>query len=722
MAESTSGAISFKIEGMTCASCVVRVEKALRGVAGVASASVNLATERATVLTRGTGLKRDDLLAAVEYGGYRATTSRETSARGTRTHVAFWRVALAAALSIPLVLPMLLHPLGNDFSLPAWLQLALAATVQFWLGARFYSGAWKAVRAGAANMDVLVAIGTTAAFALSLARLREHHLYFESAAVIITFVLFGKWLESRAKLETTSAIRALAALQPPQALVRRDGRDVMVSVDELARGDLLVVRAGERIAADGVVTTGESEVDESLLTGESLPVKKGVGSMLTGGAVNGDGLLLVRVTEVGAETALARIIRTVEDAQAGKAPIQRAVDKVSAIFVPVVLGIAAVTFVAWWIAGGDATIALLNAVAVLVIACPCALGLATPAAIMVGTGAAARGGILIRNTDVLAVASRVRTVAFDKTGTLTEGRPLLERIVGFGEDEDTVLRLAAGLQASSEHPLARAARARAVKNGLTGQEMRDLVSLPGRGVSGVMDGKIHILGSARLMRERGVPVAEAADLTAELEASGYTLAWLAEPAGRQPLLGLLAFKDEVREEAAAAIASLKNDGAEVVMVTGDNRQTAIRVAAELGVAVVEAEALPADKAALIQKFIDNKAGAVAMVGDGVNDAPALATADIGIAIGGGTDVAAHAAAITLMRADLTLVEAALDISSRTYRKIRQNLFWAFAYNAVGIPLAGLGLLSPAVAGGAMALSSVSVVANALLLRRWRPVR
>jgi len=721
-----TGALQLDIRGMTCASCVARVEKALRAVPGVEDASVNLALEKASV--RAAGVDAGTLIAAIDKAGYEALVADGARPAPTSSRwPAWWPVAVAALFSLPLVAPMLGRPFGIEAMLPGWLQWLLATPVQFWLGARFYRAGWKALRAGAGNMDLLVAVGTTAAYALSVWMLLAHggqggtpHLYFESSAVVITLVLLGKWLEQRAKGQTVAAIRALESLRPAEALVRRDGRDVTVALDALRVGDLLVVRPGERVPADGRVIEGTSHLDESLLTGESLPVAKEPGERVTGGAVNGEGLLLVEATAVGAATMLSRIIRMVEDAQAAKAPIQRLVDRVSAVFVPVVLGISALVLLAWGLAGGDWQQALLNAVAVQVIACPCALGLATPTGIMVGTGSAARHGILIKDAEALETAHALQVVAFDKTGTLTEGRPQVVAVEG--QDPRRVLALAGAVQQGSTHPLARAVTGAAQDAGLLLPAAFDARALPGKGVQARVDGRLVVLGNLRLMRELEAPSAHLMDAARRHEADGRTVSWLAvrEENGMR-VLGLLAFGDRVKPTSRAAVASLQAMGIEVVMLTGDNQGSAALAARTLGITRFVAEVLPGDKAEAVRAL---KAGdrKVAMVGDGINDAPALAAADVGIALAGGTDVAMHTAGVTLMRGDPLLVADAIAISQRTYRKIRQNLGWAFIYNVVGIPVAALGLLNPVLAGAAMALSSVSVVTNALLLRRWTPAQ
>lgn len=715
--------LDLQVEGMTCASCVARVEKALLKVPGVTQASVNLATEKATV-TAAAGVDVPALVAAIEKAGYAA---RPVEAAAPQRQWPAWLPVLASALlTLPLVAPMALQPFGIDAMLPAWIQLLLAAPVQFLLGARFYVAGWKALRAGSGNMDLLVALGTSAAFGLSVYLMGRHadhgmpHLYFEASAAVITLVLLGKWLEQRAKRQTTDAIRALGALRPEVARVRRDGVDADVPIGQVRVGDLVVVRPGERIAVDGRVVEGASHVDESLITGESLPVARHEGDGVTGGSVNAEGLLLVRTTAIGAETTLARVIRMVESAQAAKAPIQRVVDRVSAVFVPVVLGIAALTFAVWMALGGGWEASLINAVAVLVIACPCALGLATPTAIMVGTGLAARRGILIKDAQALEVAHAVTTVAFDKTGTLTEGKPALvavEPAPGVARDE--LLRLAAALQQASEHPLARAVMASAHQAGFDVPAARNARALPGRGLEGEVGEARLALGSKRLLAESGVNAGALAARALSLESEGRTVSWLVTQGDAPRLVGLLAFGDTIKPTAREAVARLRALGVRTVMLTGDNRGSAQAVAQALGLDEFRAEVLPADKAAEVAA-LRARGEIVAMVGDGINDAPALAAAQVGIAMSTGTDVAMQTAGITLMRGEPRLVPDALDVSRRTYAKIRQGLFWAFAYNVLGIPLAAMGLLSPVIAGAAMAFSSFSVVTNALLLRRWQP--
>lgn len=718
--------LELSIDGMTCASCVGRVERALGKVPGVKSVSVNLANERAHLELLGQ-VAPQTLIDAVTRAGYTASVWQaehpQTDTQQQRLHRERWALILAIALALPLVLPMLLQPFGVHWMLPAWVQFALATPVQFILGARFYVAAWKAVRAGAGNMDLLVALGTSAGYGLSLhewatAAGRMPHLYFEASAVVIALVLLGKYLESRAKRQTASAIRALEALRPERAVQVIDGREQEVAISTLRLNDLVLVKPGERFAVDGEVVEGQSHADEALISGESLPVPKQPGDKVTGGAINGEGRLLVRTQALGAETVLARIIRLVEDAQAAKAPIQKLVDKVSQVFVPTVLLLALATLVGWWLYGAPMETALINAVAVLVIACPCALGLATPTAIMAGTGVAARHGILIKDAEALERAHEVSAVVFDKTGTLTSGTPRIAHMTAVDADEAALLQMAGALQRGSEHPLASAVLDACAERGLTVADVNDSQSLTGRGIAGTLEGRRLALGNRRLLEENGLSAGPLADSASAWENQGRTLSWLIAQTPQPQVLGLFAFGDTLKPGALQAVQRLASRQISSHLLTGDNRGSARVVAEALGIEDVHAEVLPADKAATVAAL--KKTGVVAMVGDGINDAPALAAADIGIAMGGGTDVAMHAAGITLMRGDPRLVPAALEISRKTYAKIRQNLFWAFVYNLIGIPLAAFGLLNPVLAGAAMALSSVSVVSNALLLKTWKP--
>jgi P-type Cu+ transporter len=748
----TSHIAELAIGGMTCASCATRVEKALAKVPGVGSASVNLATETATVTLSDSTADTAALIAAVNKAGYEATRiappdakpSADTGAQAAATPAERKRyearrdlvaVLVCAVLTLPLVAPMVGEWLGVHAMLPPWVQFALASIVQFVFGARFYRAAYRAVRAGAGNMDLLVALGTSAAYGISVYELLGHpgdmmHLYFEASAVVITLVRFGKWLEARAKRQTTDAIRALNALRPDRARIRigNDERDVPLA--QVRVGTVVIVRPGERVPVDGAVLEGRTHIDESLITGESLPVPKQPADAVTAGSINGEGAIAVTTSAIGAETTLARIIRLVESAQAEKAPIQRLVDRVSEIFVPAILALAALTLVGWLIAGAGGETAILNAVAVLVIACPCALGLATPAAIMAGTGVAARHGVLIKDAEALETAHRVNIVAFDKTGTLTLGQPSVTAFEPIGDmGRDEALGLAAAVQRHSDHPLARAvvkayeARQPAADAALHSPAPNTSATraVAGRGVEADVNGRTLALGSTRWLNELDIALpSEFSARARELEAAGNTVSWLMQRSpGKPAALALIAFGDTVKPTARAAIERLAQMGIKSVLITGDNHGSAASVAKALGIDEFHAEVLPDDKARVIRDLKIRCAGIVAMAGDGINDAPALAAADIGIAMATGTDVAMHAAGITLMRGDPALVADAIDISRKTWRKIQQNLFWAFVYNLIGIPLAAFGLLNPMLAGAAMAFSSVSVVTNALLLRTWR---
>ena len=719
--------LELALGGMTCASCAGRIERALAQQPGVLSVSVNLASERAQLqVLRGSDPQA--LLQAVSSAGYSASLISETTqaapAANQQLQRERWALLLAIVLTVPLVIPMFVEPFGLHWMLPAWLQFALATPVQLIFGARFYRAAWSALRARAGNMDQLVAIGTSAAYGLSLYQWAVSpagsmpHLYFEASAVIISLILLGKYLESRAKRQTSSAIRALQALRPERALRLQGGIEQWVALAELQLGDAIVVKPGERFPVDGVVREGQSHADDALISGESLPQPKQPGDKVTAGAINGEGRLLVETTALGTETVLSRIIRLVKDAQAAKAPIQKLVDKVSQVFVPSVLLIALATLLGWLLLGAGMETALLNAVAVLVIACPCALGLATPTAIMAGTGVAARHGILIKDAEALEIAHSVTLVAFDKTGTLTAGSPRIAHLRAVDGDTTRLLQLAGALQRGSEHPLAKAVMDQCTEQQLRLADISDSKALAGRGIAGQIGERQLALGNKRLLEEHVLHHDELAADALAWEAEGRTLSWLLELAPQPRVLGLFAFGDTLKPGAAAAIAALNAQGIASHLISGDNPGSVKAVAGALGITEAHAEVLPADKAAIISEL--KKHAVVAMVGDGINDAPALAAADVGIAMGSGTDVAMHAAGITLMRGDPRLVADALDISRRTYNKIRQNLFWAFAYNLVGIPLAAAGLLNPMLAGAAMALSSVSVVSNALLLKTWKP--
>ena len=727
----TPDVVRLSIGGMTCATCAQRIEKVLRRQSGVISAEVNLAAELAIVTIVPTAVNTSQLIAAIERAGYTADVAHvDAQAQQEREQLEEKRarremnlVVAAVALTVPLVAPMLVSPLGLNWMLPAWVQLVLATPVQFVAGARFYRGAFGALRAGSGNMDVLVSLGTSAAYGLSLYVMfvmGTGHLYFEASAAVITLVLLGKWLESRAKRKTTDAIRALAELRPETARVHRDGSELEIPVDAVRVGDIVIVRPGERVPVDGTIRTGTSQLDESLITGESLPVERGPEEPVTGGSINGEGLLRIEATHLGADSVLARIIAMVESAQASKAPIQRLVDRVAAVFVPVVVAVATVVLVGWLASGTDLETAVIYAVAVLVIACPCALGLATPAALTVGTGAAARAGILIKDAEALERAHDIQLVVFDKTGTLTEGRPVVREIVLAQGSQNKLLSLAASAQQGSEHPLGKALIREAAKRKLKLTPVDEFRAIAGKGLEALVDETRIAIGSRRLMEDYSVVTGALEKQVVGMEQQGMTVMWVAElePAS---LIGVVGVGDKVRDSARQAVAELKSVGVEVVMLTGDNKRTAQVVADELGIERVIAEVLPQDKAEQVNA-LRSKGRVVAMVGDGVNDAPALAAADVSIAMGSGTDVAMHTAMVTLMRSEPTLVFDTISVSRATTGKIKQNLFWAFFYNVIGIPLAGLGYLSPVIAGAAMAMSSVSVITNALTLKRWRPTR
>ena len=739
---------NLSITGMHCASCAGKIETALLNTKGVQEASVNLALERAHVRYQPTLTNPQQLIKTISAAGYGAQLYQATLNAPDPPQFdwqEFLPVLLAALCSLPLAVPMFLMAFGIHFMLPAWLQFLFATAVQFIFGARFYVGAWKALKSGSSNMDTLVALGTSAAYGLSIfswltstSDFNNPTLYFESSAVVITLVLLGKWLEARAKRQTTAAIRALQALRPATACrlaSDNSGKEEQVPLEALRVGDQLLIRPGESIATDGIVIEGSSTVDEALLTGESLPVHKTLHQTLTGGAINGAGRLIMRVTAVGHDTQLSRIITLVENAQAGKAPIQRLVDRVSQIFVPVILLIAATTLLGWWLVNGNTASAILNAVTVLVIACPCALGLATPTAIMVGTGVGARFGILIKNGEMLEIAHRVDLVAFDKTGTLTQGTPRLLEIIATDPGATGInhlLATIAGIQAGSEHPLAKAVVTAAQERAVAvppAAQVSGLQALTGRGVSAEFQQRKISIGNQRLMTELGIQHNPFSTQMEKLAQQGCTLSLVAEsiastattdiPTATAKIIGLLAFGDAIRPSAASAIGLLHARGIRTLLLSGDQAVAVAHIAQQAGIDETHAAILPNEKAEILHT-LRVQGHTVAMVGDGVNDAPALAAADIGIAMSSGTDVAMHTAGITLMRGDLQRVADALDLSRRCWRTIQQNLFWAFLYNLIGIPLAAFGLLNPMLAGAAMALSSISVVSNALTLNRWRP--
>jgi Cu+-exporting ATPase len=724
--------LELAIAGMTCGACATRLEKVLNRLPGV-EATVNFASERAAVRYQPGLASAAAIHDAVERAGFTATESgpatreREKARRETVWRAELRRFWIAALLTLPLVVQMpamfgLGAGDGHHDLIPRWIQLLLATPVQFWVGGRFYRGAWSSLLGGGANMDVLVALGTSMAYfyslVVTLAGLPNRHVYFEASAAIITLILLGKLLEARAKARTSAAIEALLRLAPRMARVERDGGVLEVPVESLCRGDRFLLRPGDSVPVDGVVESGESSLTEAMLTGESLPVAKGPGDKVFAATVNGAGVLRCQATGVGSQTLLAGIVRMVESAQGSKAPVQRLADRISAVFVPAVVAVALVTFLGWWLMAGDFPLALVNAVAVLVIACPCALGLATPTAVMVGTGQGARAGVLVKNAEALELAEKLTVLAVDKTGTLTEGKPRVQAVhVLAAFPADQVLRLAAGLEATSAHPVAAAVVAAMVEREAGPLPPSSKVdALAGKGVRGEVDGHRVVLGSPDFLAEEGMALPEA--LVAEEADQGRSLVAVGVD-GRAA--GLIAVADALRADSRQVVARLAAAGVRVVMLTGDHPATAQAVAREVGIADYRAGVLPGDKVAAVTAL---KAGGVwvGMAGDGINDAPALAAADVSFAMGSGTDVAMAAADITLVRGSLAGVVDAIDLSRATLSKIRQNLFFAFIYNVLGIPLAAFGYLNPVIAGAAMAMSSVSVVSNSLLLKYWRPGR
>ncbi|MDP2398316.1 MAG: heavy metal translocating P-type ATPase [Burkholderiales bacterium] len=722
---SLAAVIDLPISGMTCAACAARIEKTLNRLPEV-RAAVNFATEKAHIEYPAGSITPEQLIGAVRKAGYDAQlpAADGDATRKAERLVAYRRdlrlFTISAVLTLPFLALMLYMLTGQHHAswFPPYAQLLLATPVQFWIGSRFYIGAYHALRSGGANMDVLIALGTSVAYfysaAVALLGL-DGHLYFEASVSIITLVFLGKLLESRARARASSAIEELIRLQPQTARVERDGSIAEIPVSEIRVGDVFVVRPGEAIAVDGKVIDGGSSVDEAMLTGESLPVAKTAGSPVYAATLNVQGLLRCTATGVGADTALAGIIRLVEEAQGSKAPIQRLADVISGIFVPVVVALALLTFAGWWWHSGNWADALIPAVAVLVIACPCALGLATPTAIMVGSGAGARTGVLIKNAEALERAGHIDTLVVDKTGTLTLGKPSVTDVAA-SADETALLRIAATLELGSEHPLARAVLEYAQARQIATVPMQGFEAVAGKGVRATVNGKPALLGSPQFLAGYGLVLDEAA--VARLQDQGKTVIGVAHDS---VVLGMIAIADPLRPTSRAAVAALQALGIEVIMLTGDNRRTAAHIAREAGITRFEAELLPQDKAQRVNT-LTQQGRRIGMIGDGVNDAPALAAAQVSFAIGAGSDVAIHAADVTLMRSDLMSAVDAVSLSRATFRKIKQNLFFAFIYNVLGIPLAAAGLLNPIIAGAAMAMSSVSVVGNSLLLKRWKPVK
>ncbi|NOR62178.1 MAG: heavy metal translocating P-type ATPase [Rhodobacteraceae bacterium] len=712
--------LKMGITGMTCASCSGRVETALKSAAGVAKASVNLAIENATIRFDPKVTSAAELAKVVEDAGYGAKIEGEGRDEEAPLKRERFTLIVSALLTAPLLAQMVSMVLGLGFHLSPWVELALATPVQFLIGSRYYIGAWHALKAKAGNMDMLVAIGTSAAYfyslwlVVSLGHAAMGLLYFEASTVVITLILAGKYMESRAKRSASSALRQLMGLRPASATILTPEGEVDTAIELVKVGDVALLRPGARVPVDGLIVEGESELDEALITGESMPVHRRVGDEVIAGAINGGGVLKVKTMRVGENTTLAKVARMVESAQVGKAPIQKLVDQISAVFVPMIIAIALLTFGIWQLTGASFETSIVAMISVLVIACPCALGLATPTALVAGTGAGAKAGILIRDIETLERAKSIDTVVFDKTGTLTEGKPSVAELHAFEGNEASLLALGAAVQSGSEHPLGKAIVAEAAARGIAPKGVQAAKATAGEGIEGVLEGEAIRMGRGRFAVAQMDPAQETQAL--EMREGGRTVVWLSK-AGKA--IGLVGFTDSVRPEAKQAVAQLHKRGVAAYLMTGDNAETAAKVAAELGIDHVIADMRPEDKAREV-KALQAVGKHVAMVGDGVNDAPALAEATLGIAMGGGADVAIETAGFVLMRNDPQLVAAALDVSAKTAQKIRQNLFWAFAYNTVGIPIAALGFLNPAVAGAAMAFSSVFVVSNSLLLKFWKP--
>lgn len=723
---------TIKIQGMSCAACAARIEKRLKKLEGINTAFVNLAAEKATIEYDSSKVKASDIVNAIESLGYKAEEEkvcdhdRNRDQRSVELRRLRTEFIISAVLSSPLILAMLLTIIHIDIAFlhNEYFQLAIATPVQFIIGFRFYRNAYHALKSKSANMDVLIAMGTTAAYFFSIYNaffvpakegMMMKELYFEAAAVIITLILLGKYLEAVAKGKTSEAIKKLMGLQAKTARVIKDGIEKDIPIEHVEVGDIIIVRPGEKVPVDGRIVEGSSSIDESMLTGESMPVEKKAGDNVIGATINKYGTFKFEAAKVGKETVLSQIIKLVEDAQGSKAPIQKIADRVSGIFVPIVVGIAVFSFLVWFLVLGNFSQGIISAVSVLVIACPCALGLATPTAIMVGTGKGAENGILIKGGEHLEMAYRINAVVFDKTGTITKGKPEVTDIVPLAQlNSDEILKLAAAAEKKSEHPLGVAIYEKGKKEFGLIPDPEEFQAIPGRGVMAVADGKEIYIGTRKLMNDKGIETGNIEAVIANLEDEGKTVMLMAADAKLQ---AIIAVADTLKEHSKQAIQQLRDMGIEVYMITGDNKRTAAAIAKQAGITNVLAEVLPENKAAEVEKL--KKSGfIVAMVGDGINDAPALATADIGMAVGTGTDIAIEAADITLMRGDLRTIPLAIKLSKKTMKKIKQNLFWAFIYNVIGIPFAAMGLLNPVIAGGAMAFSSVSVVANSLSLKRF----
>lgn len=720
--EKNQESAELQLIGMSCVNCASTIEKKLNSLPGI-KAEVNFATEKAYVRRDPGSLSVAGLLQQIREIGYQAfevdadvdtVKVKEMAEADYRKELMLF--VISALLTAPFIIEMVLMFMGGHQELmPRWLQMILATPVQFWIGWRFYRGSFFALKAGRANMDVLVALGTTMAYGLSVVitvlSWHHQHIYFEASTAVITLILLGKLMESRAKGKTSEAVEGLLRLQPKKAFVERQGEVLQVDVKELVVGDTVLVKNGEAIPIDGVVIEGNSSVDESMLTGESMPASKGVGGKVFAATLNQEGSLKIRVTGVGAKTQLAQIVKIVTTAQGSKAPIQRLADQISGFFVPVVVAISVLTFFATWFISGDLTMAFISSVSVLVIACPCALGLATPTAVVVGIGKGAQAGILFRDAKALELAEKIDVLVLDKTGTITQGAPVVTEVMtSAGWDRQRVLQLAASLEVGSSHPLAHAIIEQGKKESLMALPVQNFKSVTGQGVEGQIEGVVYQLGRASWIADS---YAFDKELVQKLELQGNSIMVLAN---QERVLGYIAVSDKIRESSKEAIAEIQKRGIKVVMLTGDNEGTAKEIARQAGIVEFKHSVKPSDKASVIVTM-KRKKQRVAMVGDGINDAPALAMADVSFSMSSGTDIAIEAADVTLMKNDLQSIIQAIDLSRMTLKKIRQNLFFAFIYNVLGIPVAALGLLNPVIAGAAMAMSSVSVVSNSLLLKR-----
>ncbi len=715
--ENMKQVVNLKIKGMSCASCVGRIEKGLLKESDISDVEINLATEKAKIKYDEKKIDPEKIIKLIKSIGYESELLQGKNLIKKDEKTQKLKLIISIIFSAPLLVSMLISPQHHHAIIPPWFQFFLALPVQFYVGSTFYIGAWKALKSKTGDMNLLVALGTSAAFGLSCyGLLHDHnHIYFESSSMIITLVLLGKYFESKAKRKTTEALNALQNLRPNSSWVKKGENFNQIPTEDIQINDIILIKPGERIPSDGKIIEGETHIDEALVTGESLPLSKTIGDKVIGGALNQEGVIQIQVLSIGAETMLSKIIKMVEDAQYKKPPIQKLVDKISAAFVPTVLVIALMTLVLTGLFKANWELAIINAVAVLVIACPCALGLATPTSIMVGTGVAAQAGILIRDGEALEIIQSVTTIIFDKTGTLTQGSPQISNFKVFDIEEQEFKSIISSLGLGSEHPLARAVQDPNFNKNTQPLIVENQKTIPGHGITGKIRGKSYLYGNNKLLKSMGL---EDLELAHEWEHRGETVSYLIDEEMKK-IIGIISFKDQLRSTSKETINFLKKNGIRTLMVTGDNQSAAKIIGEELDLDDITSGVMPSQKIEIIQEH-QLKGEVVAMVGDGINDAPALAAADVGIALSTGTDIAMNTASLTLMNGNPYLIADAIDISKKTYQKIKQNLFWAFIYNLIGLPLAAMGKLSPLLAGIAMGLSSICVVSNSLLLKRWRP--